>query len=139
MRAAPAAPSRLGWVLGLLIAVVLAAAILAAAASVPAAWAEMLIRLSGMSLQLLGVLMIALRLRAAYRQFETPLWLRRLWAWVRARFRPPPPVVGSGDLRMGGVTAAGRGWVGPHLEWTVEERVASLEQNHANLYDGLGR
>jgi hypothetical protein len=96
---------------------------------------ERAVRLMGMFLQLLGVITIVLRLRAAQRQF--PGQTLGVWLQRRPRFRH---TVTSATLMANDSadTASFRDRVGPGPQATLEQRVAILEDSYTKLFDEVG-
>ena len=94
------------------------------------------VRLMGMFLQLLGVVTIVMRLRAAQRQF--PGQELKGW-WVRRpQFRVRSTVVSVAGtvMSMTTVRAEARVSLGPQA--TLEQRLAMLEESHTKLADKVG-
>jgi hypothetical protein len=102
---------------------------------------ERQIRLSGMSLQLLGVALVAIGLRDTRRAFEDQptTWegIKRWWS-RRPKFGPRHHVVavGAGSIGLSGGSARARVSSGPATP--IDQRVALLEEQYAKLFDEVG-
>jgi hypothetical protein len=97
---------------------------------------EQQVRLTGMLLQLLGVVTVALRLRAAQRQFPWQAvteWLKR-----RPRFGVTHQILSAGTVSIGVGTMRARMRVGAGPLSSLEDRIGVLEKNYANLFDEVG-
>jgi hypothetical protein len=97
---------------------------------------ERQVRLTGMLLQLLGVITIAMRLRATQRQFPGQTLAR--WFQRRPRFRVQNTITGAAGASLGMATASARGRVSPGPQATLEQRVAMLEDSYTRLFDEVG-
>ncbi len=94
------------------------------------------VRLTGMVLQLLGVITIVLRLRAAQRQFPEQT-LKRWWQ-RRPRFRVRNTVISAAGSAISMATGRARGRVTPGPQATLEQRLAMLEDSYTKLFDEVG-
>lgn len=97
---------------------------------------EQQIRLTGMFLQLLGVVTVALRLWAAQRQF--PGQTLAQWLQRRPRFRVQHQVLAAAAISVGADIMTARGRVGPGPQSTLADRVAMLESSYTHLFDEVG-
>ena len=91
------------------------------------------VRVTGMVLQLLGVITIVLRLRAAQRQFPEQT-LKRWWQ-RRPRFRTRNTVISAAGAMPSMVTGRARGRVTPGPQATLEQRLVMFR---GQLYQTLG-
>jgi hypothetical protein len=99
------------------------------------------IRLSGMALQLLGVMLVAVGLRDTRRAFdnEPTTWQAiKEWWLGRPKFGPQHHILAAAGGSLGMATASGRARVGPGPTTSLERRVEILEQGYASLFDEVG-
>ena len=94
------------------------------------------VRLIGMALQLLGVVTILMRLRAAHRQF--PRQMLNRWWLRRPKFRVGSTVVSGTGTAMSMATARVEARVIPGPQATIEQQIKMLEDNYARLGDAVG-
>jgi hypothetical protein len=90
----------------------------------------------GMFPQLLGVITILMRLRAAQRQF--PGQTLKLWWERRPRFRVRNIIVSAAGSAMSMATGRARLSITPGPQATLEQRVAMLEDSYTNLSGEVG-
>src|SRR5579863_5830854 len=86
--------------------------------------------------QLLGVITIVMRLRAAQRQF--PGQTLKLWWERRPRFRVRNIIVSAAGSAMSMATGRARLSITPGPQATLEQRVAMLEDSYTNLCGEVG-
>jgi hypothetical protein len=103
---------------------------------------ERYIRLSGMGLQLVGVILLGVGLRDTRRAFEDQptTWQGIKQWWVgRPRFGPRHVTLeaGAAAIGIGGMTARARVSPGPNA--SLEHRVALLEREYSSLFDEVGK
>jgi hypothetical protein len=102
---------------------------------------ERQIRLSGMGLQLLGVILVGVGLRDTRRAFENQptMWKAiKLWWSGRPRFGPQHQTIHVTGVQGLSLVGSARARVGPGPNTTLEQRVAMLEQQYVGLFDELG-
>jgi hypothetical protein len=103
---------------------------------------ERYVRVSGMGLQLIGVILVGIGLWDTRRAFEDQptTWegIKQWWAG-RPRFRPRHITLEAMGAAMGvaGMSARARVTAGPNAP--LEHRVALLEREHAALFDEVGK
>jgi hypothetical protein len=103
---------------------------------------ERYVRVSGMGLQLIGVILVGIGLRDTRRAFEDQptTWqgIKQWWAG-RPRFRPQHITLEARGAAMGvgGMSARARVIAGPNA--SLEQRMAVLEREHAALFDEVGK
>lgn len=103
---------------------------------------ERYVRVSGMGLQLIGVIVVGIGLRDTRRAFEDQptTWegIKQWWAG-RPRFRPRHITLEARGVAIGvaGMSARARVTAGPNT--SLEQRVAILERGHAALFDEVGK
>ena len=100
------------------------------------------VRFSGMTLQLVGVMLIAVGLRDTRRAFEDqPTTWESVKTWWRGRPRFTPRHIKlearGGAYAFGGASA--RMTVGASPDASLEHRLAALERQHAALFDEVGK
>jgi len=109
-------------------------------ASVAVIWrcpVEREVRLTGMVLQLLGLITIVLRLRAAQQQF--PEQMLKHWWQRRPRFKAQNTVIIAALMANDSAdTASFRARVTPGPQATLEQRLAMLEDSYTKLFDEVG-
>lgn len=103
---------------------------------------ERYVRLSGMSLQLLGVILAGVGLRDTRRAFEdqpTTWESIKQWWTGRPRFGPQHNVLAASATALGvfGTSARLSVTAGPNA--SLDQRVAVLERGHAALFDEVGK
>ena len=102
---------------------------------------ERQIRISGMALQLMGVILVAVGLRDTRQAFDdlpTTLGAIKAWRSGRLRFGPQHHVLHAEGASFGTSTVAARARVSAGPDSPLERRVAILEQEVTNLFDELG-
>lgn len=102
---------------------------------------ERQIRISGMALQLMGVILVAVGLRDTRQAFDdlpTTLGAIKAWWAGRPRFGPQHHVLHAEGASFGTSTVAARARVSAGPDSPLERRVAILEQEVTNLFDELG-
>lgn len=131
------------WIWSAPIVIALAAALLVVSSVVilAAACLERQFRLSGMVLQLLGVLVVAVGLRDTRRAFSDlpTTWksIKQFWA-RRPRFGPHNRIVGASGIVVGSSSISARGTVRPGPNATLEERIRKLQEQYERLFDEVG-
>jgi hypothetical protein len=129
------------WVTQPLIALCAVMAITIVVAVISSDCLERAIRLSGMALQLAGVIIAAIGLRDTRRAFEDQptTWegIKQWWAG-RPRFTPPTRIISMAALESGDSFMSGRGRVGASPTPSLTDRVALLEQQYGQLFDEVG-
>jgi hypothetical protein len=103
---------------------------------------ERYLRVSGMGLQLIGVTLMGIGLRDTRLAFEDQptTWEGiKLWWAGRPRFKPQHLALEARGtmMAMGGMSAHANVTTGPSA--TLEQRVATLEREHAALSDEVGK
>ena len=103
---------------------------------------ERYVRVSGMGLQLIGVILVGIGLRDTRRAFEDQrtTWesIKQWWAG-RPRFKPQHLTLEARGAAMGlsGMSARARVTAGPNA--ALEHRVGVLEREYAALFDEVGK
>jgi hypothetical protein len=102
---------------------------------------ERQIRLSGMGLQLLGVVLVGVGLRDTRRAFEDQptTWqaIKRWWSG-RPPFGPQHHVLHAAGIAAGTSFGSSRARVSPGPNTPLEQRVTMLEQQYTSLFDEVG-
>jgi hypothetical protein len=108
--------------------------------SYPGSCLERAIRLTGMVLQLFGVITVAMRLRAAQGQFHLPTTWVSVKAWLESfpQFRPQHRVLTMSAVEAGDSFGSARARVSAGPATPLDRRVALLEENYASLFDEVG-
>jgi hypothetical protein len=103
---------------------------------------ERAIRLSGMGLQLIGVMLLAVGLRDTRRAFDDQptTWQGIKQAWAgRPRFKPKHVILAASGAALGIAGGSARLTVSPGPNTTLEGRLVILERGHAALFDEVGK
>lgn len=98
------------------------------------------IRITGLVLQLMGVLTVVWGIVQTRRFFGRPSILSRFWDWLAAApFRKPRVVSATGHAILGGVTCKGRGYAthGAGDNPSLESRLDALEKNLAGVHQRI--
>jgi hypothetical protein len=103
---------------------------------------ERYVRISGMSLQLVGVILAGVGLWDTRRAFEDQptTWegIKRWWMG-RPRFTPQHQVLAASSIAAGDAIMSARASVTAAPNASLEHRVAVLERGHAALFDEVGK
>jgi len=102
---------------------------------------ERQIRISGMVLQLAGVILVGVGLRDTRQAFDdqpTTLGAIKQWWSGRPRFGPKHTVVAAAGVSVGAFSGSARMRVGAGPNTSLDQRVTMLEQGYASLFDEVG-